>query len=577
MFRNMRMIKVTDYIVEFLIEKKITHAFGYPGGSAANLMNSFYKYRNQIDAHVTYHEQAAAFAACGYARTAGVPGVAYSIGGPGATNLITGIGHSYFDSIPLICLTGNVNTYESARGMSVRQRAFQECEIVPIVESITKYSAYVERPEDIRYHLEKAYYFALEGRPGPVLLDLPMDVTRAEVDADSLRGFSQPEKKDSYDLKTFGATLTRLLSNSKRPCIVLGAGVKNQNSRDLLREVIDHLGLPCTSSMISFDALGDNRLFYGFLGASGTRAANFITSKSDLIISIGSRLDIRQIGVRRAEFAPAAKIVRVDIDGGELGYKVHNDEVSFCIKAENALHELKAISLEKDYTEWLSVCDIIRAKTKDMDMRLPNFFMRNISQMIPNESVITTDVGQNQVWTAQNFVVKPDQMVLFSGGFGSMGHALPAAIGAYYGSGCKKVYAIAGDGGAQMNIQELQYLHREKIPVKLIVFNNHALGMIRHFQEAWFDGVYFQTKEDGGYTSPSFCNVSNGYNIDSIEVKSVNDVEKCRSIIESDEPGVVEIQLMEDTYEYPKLRFGTPNQDQEPLMDRELYKELMSL
>lgn len=573
----MRLLKVSDYIVEFLISKGITQAFGYPGGSSANLVNSFYKYREKIATHVTYHEQAAAFAACGYAQTAWKPGVAYSIGGPGATNLITGIGHAYFDSIPLICLTGNVNTYESAKGMNVRQRAFQECEILSVVKSLTKYCAYVEKAEDIRYHLEKAYDYAVEGRPGPVLLDIPMNISREQVDVEILNGYISKKRVRPDQSAAFSEQLKQLLDNSERPLLILGNGVKNSAAISQLEHVVNHLRIPYVTSMIAFDILVGHSLGYGFLGASGSRSANFIAAKSDLIISIGSRLDIRQVGAVRKNFAPEAKIVRVDIDSGELEYKVHEDEISFCMDAKDALKAMTSLTLNRDYAHWRDICETIRKKTKGMDMLLPNLLMQAISEHVPPNSIVTTDVGQNQVWTAQCFKLKENQKVLFSGGFGAMGHALPAAIGAYYGSGEKKVVAIAGDGGLQMNIQELQYIAREQIPVKVIVFNNHALGMIRHFQEVWFEGIYFQTKPEGGFSSPSFQQIAAAYGIDSIEIHSVEEISKCETLMHSDKPALIEIQIMENTYEYPKLKFGSPNQDQEPLMDRKLFNELMDI
>ncbi len=570
-------MKVTDYIVEFLIEKGVTQAFGYPGGSAANLVDSFYKYKDKISAHVVYHEQAAAFAACGYAQTSGKPGVAYAIGGPGATNLITGIGHAYFDSIPLICLTGNVNTYESSKNMQVRQRAFQECEIVSVVEPLTKYSAYVEKAEDIRYYLEKAFYMAMEGRRGPVLLDLPMDVTRSDIEKESLRGYTP--KTDNYRDQTekFTEILQALLGTAKYPCLILGNGIKRKELLPLVKRVVDHLGIPYMTSMISFDILGNHPLFFGFLGASGKRYANFIAAKSDLIISVGSRLDIRQVGVNREKFAPEANIIRVDIDEGELEYKLHESEYGFCMNAEDALHIMESMKLERDYSHWNSVCNTIREKLADFDMYPPNILMRDISRLVPENAVVTTDVGQNQVWTAQWFEIKNNQSVLFSGGMGAMGHALPAAIGAHFGSGGKIAVAICGDGGMQMNIQELQFIARDKLPVKIIVFNNNALGMIRHFQETYFEGRYYQTRPEGGFSSPSFSKIAEAYGIRAMEINSMEETGKCREMLSDDAPALIEIKISGNTYEYPKLKFGNPNQDQEPTMDRALFNELMNL
>ena len=418
---------------------------------------------------------------------------------------------------------------------------------------------------------------AMEGRRGPVLLDLPMDVSRADIVPCALKGYV-PENCACRNLtKHLEDTLTALLGKSKYPCLIVGNGIKNKEMQSLAKAVVEHLNIPYVTSMISFDVLGNHPLFFGFLGASGKRYANFIAAKSDLIISVGSRLDIRQVGVNRANFAPNADIVRIDIDPAELEYKLHEDEYSFCMDAGDALRVMLSLDPVNDYSHWINVCNIIRKKLVDFDIYVPNILMRNISRLISQNTVITTDVGQNQVWTAQWFEIKEGQQVLFSGGMGSMGHALPSAIGAYYGSNGKTAVAICGDGGMQMNIQELQYIARDNIPVKVIVFNNNALGMIRHFQETYFEGRYFQTKPEGGFSSPSFSKIAEAYGIRSLEINNVEDIEKCKALLSDDEPALIEIKISGNTYEYPKLKFGNSNQDQEPAMDRELFNELMNL
>ena len=569
-------IKVSDYIVQFLIEKKIKHVFGYPGGSVANLMDSLYKKEKEISAHVVYHEQAAAFAACAYAQVTGCPGAAYATGGPGATNMLTGIGHAFYDSIPSIFFTGNVNTYEAKDGRNLRQRAFQESDIISVASPLTKFCAYVSRPEEIRYYLEKAYFMAMEGRKGPVLLDLPMDVQRAQIEEDSLTHYIPLQETKIDKKKEFAQTLSKLLSVSQTPCIVLGNGIKLSQVCHLAQKAVEHLQLPYVTSMIAFDVLADSPYYYGFLGAYGMREANFVAAKSDLIIAVGSRLDIRQVGAIRANFAKDAIIVRVDIDEEELKYQVHADEYSFCMPAKDALEVMAGLEQIKDYSHWLSVCRQIREKLSGYDDRLPNKYIQKISNLIPENSTITTDVGQNQVWVAQSFSLKQGQKVLFSGGMGAMGHALPAAIGAYYGSR-KKAVCICGDGGLQMNIQELHFLKREQIPVKIIVINNNALGMIRHFQEMYFDNCYYQTNPSGGFTSPDFDRIAEAYGLQHTTVSSLDEIEACRELIENDFPTLIEIRIFEDTYIFPKLEFGKPNQDQWPILDRELYRQLMDL
>lgn len=570
-------IKVSDYIVEFFIRKGITDVFGYPGGSVANIMDSLQKRKQEICAHVMYHEQAAAFAACAYAQMKGCPGAAYATGGPGATNLMTGIGHAFCDSIPVIFLTGNVNTYEAKGDKKIRQQAFQEFDNISVIRPITKFSAYVDRPEKIRYYLEKAYAAAMEGRRGPVLLDIPMDVQRAQVDEKDLQGYQQPSAYISDDRDCFAEKLEMLLAKAERPCVIYGNGIKSSQLSEAACRAVEHLHIPYVTSMTAFDVLGDHPYYFGFLGAYGMRTANFIAAKSDLIISIGSRLDVRQVGADRKKFAPDAEILRIDLDAEELKYKVHENEYSFCMSAEYALEVMNQVNSEKDYRHWLSVCEKLRENLSGYDDRIPNEYIRKISKLVPQNAVITTDVGQNQVWVAQSFMLKKGQTVLFSGGMGAMGHALPAAIGAYYGSGKRPVVCICGDGGMQMNIQELQYLAREKIPVKMIVLNNHALGMIRHFQEMYFDSCFFQTNASGGYTSPDFALIAGAYGLSHAVCMSPGEAEDCKELMDSALPALIEIKIFEHTYVFPKLEFGKPNQDQQPRLDRALYEQLNAL
>ena len=570
-------MKLSDYVVDFLISKGIDHGFGYPGGSVTNFLDSVNKYSRDIKCHVVYHEQAAAFAACGYSNVTGKPGLCYATGGPGCTNLLTGIGHAMYDSIPIIAITGNSNTYERKGELPIRQRGFQENDNVSVMKPLTKYSCCVKKPEDIRYELEKAYYYATNGRKGPVHIDLPMDIQRAQIEPAKLKGFNSDKDVVRENRKDIQGILCGLLKKSKRPCFILGNGIKTADAKNETRKLIDSLGIPYVTSMIAFDVLGKNDLNYGFLGAYGDRTANFVIAKSDLVISLGSRLDIRQVGAKRENFAPDATIVRFDIDSGELTYQVHEDEISFCMDLRNAIDILGEIEINSDFSDWIRVCNTIRDRLSGFDEKLPNKYIRKISEYVPENAIITTDVGQNQVWVAQSFNLRNGQEVYFSGGMGSMGHALPAIIGASYNGRKRPLICICGDGGMQMNIQELQYIAREKIPVKMIVINNHALGMIRHFQEMYFDKVYYQTTLEGGYSSPDFVKVAEAYGIHSLAISSLDDLGKTQELINNDNACLIEIRIDEDTYVVPKLEFGKPNQDQEPLIDRNLYQQLMEL
>lgn len=566
-------MKVSDYIVEFLCNKGLTDVFGYPGGMVTHLMDSFSKYQDRIQAHVSYHEQAAAFEACGYAQASDRAGMAYATSGPGATNLITGICNAYFDSIPVIFITGQVNTFETKGSYSVRQRGFQETDIVSMVQGVTKYAAYVEDARKIAYHLEKAYRLAMTGRKGPVLLDIPMNVQRSEVVAKELThdcGGQQLCPAPDY------VSLLESLHKAKRPCILLGAGIKNLSKANVMR-FVSHMGMPVLTSMIAVDILEhEHPLSYGFIGAYGSRTANFVAAKSDLVLALGSRLDVRQVGGKRDLFAPNARLIRVDIDENELQYHVHEDELVLHEDAETLMDTLMTMYVPaKDaYRDWLLVCKKIKQMLGNMDDGVYNQYMRCISKFVPENAVITTDVGQNQVWTAQSFEVKHGQQVLFSGGHGAMGYSLPAAIGAYYATR-GPVISLNGDGRIQMNLQELAFIQREKLPIKIFVFNNYALGMIRHFQEMYFEDRYVQTIEGAGYATPDFEGIAKAYGIRYLCYEKPQDVSD--EFMRLEGPVFVEVSLRQNTYVFPKLEFGKPNQDQEPLIERKLYNLLMEL
>lgn len=566
-------VKVSDYIVDFLIDKGITDVFGYPGGMVTHLMDSFRQKEEFIKAHVNYHEQAAAFCACGYAQVCNMPGIAYATSGPGATNLITGICNAYFDSIPAIFITGQVNTFESKNGLQVRQKGFQETDIVSMVKGVTKYAGYVSEANDIRKELEKAWYIANEGRKGPVLLDIPMNIFRSIVEAEKLSGYTAELNAD----ETIPVEeIVQLLHDAKRPVLLVGAGVKTDSVPKLVKAFAKKYSIPVVSSMLAFDVLErSNRYHYGFIGAYGDRTANFVIAKCDLLLAIGTRLDVRQIGAKKENFAPKAKLIRVEVDRGELSNLIKGNEIQINCEAEIFLKELlKREDFLKDNNNWLNVCDEIKRQLSGKDDRKPNDLIREISHEIPNDVVITTDVGQNQVWVAQSFDVKEGQRVLFSGGHGAMGYSVPAAIGAYYASG-KKIVSINGDGGIQMNIQELQFLAREKLPITVIILNNQALGMIRHFQEMYFEENYYQTVPQSGYDTPDFSKLAMAYGLKYTRVEENSDICKVDWNLES--PQIVEVMLNEKTYVFPKLEFGKPNQDQEPLIDRKIFADLMEL
>ena len=561
-------MKVSDYIVSYLSKLGVRHIFGYPGGMVTHLMDSIYK-SSDVVGHIPSHEQGAGFAACGYARMNNTIGVVYATSGPGATNLITPLCHAYFEAIPVLFITGQVNRNESKKSLGVRQRGFQETDIIKLVESVTKYAAYVENPEDIKFHLDYACYIATNGRAGSVLLDIPMDVLRADIEIETLKGYTPNTECDDESFSVFSEKLSSCLRNAKRPVLLVGNGVNSSNTKNVLVTFSEKLQIPIVSSMIAVDLFPkDNECYYGFIGAYGQRCANFIISRCDMILSLGSRLDGRQTGALLDMFAPDATLVRVDVDKYELENKIKEDEVQIHTDirdflpwlAENFVWEKGPID------EWKSYCDFLREELKYIDNSKPQAIIEAISRILPSEAVITTDVGQNQVWVAQSFQVKKNQSILFSGGHGSMGVSIPSAIGAFYATS-RPVYAFCGDGGLQMTIQELQWIIRENLPIKILLLNNNALGMIRHFQELYFEECYAYTVPDGGYSAPNFLHIAQAYGFRTISIDSISQVEECKEQLWDEYPLLIEIKINGDTYSCPKLEFQQPLYNQDPKLN----------
>lgn len=571
-------MKVSDYIVEFFIQRGITDVFGYPGGMVTHLMDSFRKYNDRIVAHINYHEQASSFCACGYAQIKNIPCVAYATSGPGATNLLTGIANAYFDSIPAIFITGQVNTYEAKGDMKVRQKGFQETDIIHMAKPVTKYAKYIDNAENIKYELEKAYQISMEKRKGPVLLDIPMNIFRANVDIDALRSYKN-EADEKFDNRNIELILKELLK-SKRPLIIAGAGIDLNGLNNEFKQLICKLEIPVVTSMIAVDLQNaDSKYNFGFIGAYGHRYANFLIEKSDLILTLGTRLDCRQTGANKEFFARNAKIIRIDIDEQELENKVKEDEIQIVANLkdiiENMLKDERFLFGNK-YNNWLEECKRVKECLAKIDCEEGNEIIDKISEVIEENTIVTTDVGQNQVWVSQSFKVKDGQRILYSGGHGSMGYSLPAAIGAYYAQK-GNVICFCGDGGLQMNIQELQFIARENIPIKIIVMNNKSLGMIRHFQEMYFDSCFIQTVSKTGYEVPDFCKIANAYGIKNFKVNDIDkDMENIKKSLKNSQPVLIQIDMTDKTYLYPKLAVNEPIYNQEPKLDEKLIRELLN-
>ncbi|WP_312103031.1 thiamine pyrophosphate-binding protein [Pygmaiobacter massiliensis] len=568
-------MKASDYIVQFLISKGIDHVFGYPGGMVTHLMESLDQYSNKICAHLNYHEQASAMAACGYAEVTGRPGVAYATSGPGATNLLTGIACAYFESLPCLFITGQVNTYEAKGQLGVRQRGFQETDIVAMASPITKYSVAISNAEQLPEELEKAYSIAMDGRRGPVLIDIPMNVQRSEITKPYQK---ETEQRKLRDTEAAAQVILNALQNSAKPVLLVGHGVALADQKDALSIFAHKAGIPVVTSMIAVDILPtEDSLNFGFIGAYGARNANFMVNHCDLLITMGSRLDCRQTGVDKKLFAPKAKIVRIDTDLGEMTNKVSTEEKDIQADLQELLPLLAQVTPTRpeQFADWRTVCAELIKKIPAPKKEPGNLVAKQLGDLLGERVTITTDVGQNQVWVAQSLTVKKDQRILFSGGHGAMGYALPAAIGAAVANR-RLTICFTGDGGLQMNLQEMQTVVREKLPIKIVLFNNSALGMIHHFQEMYFDSNYVQTDESKGYTNPNFEQIAAAYGIRYLDYNQTEKIQLTR-YLQDDSPLFVEVQLPQNTYVFPKLGMNKPIHDQEPALERQLFHELEQL
>lgn len=580
-------MKLTDYIVSFLEKKGIHDFFGYQGTMIAHFVDSVEKNPNTNN-HSCYNEQGASFAACGYAQAKDDCACAYATSGPGAVNLLSGVADAYFDSLPVIFLTGQLNTYEYSGIEGLRQQGFQEIDIVSMAKPVTKYCVQIREPEDIVKELNKAYHIATTGRKGPVLIDLPMNIQRGEVEHPVYdMEFEEPEADETLAEQAVAAVEDALRS-AKRPVIMIGHGVDSKESQAALVRFAEKYQIPMITSVLAKSVLPyDHPLNFGCIGgAYGHRYANMIANaKSDLLLCFGISLCTRQIGVKVHEFAKNAKILRIDIDSFNLQRDIHENGVNeekFCTDTEKVIFGLKNIVLAEstERKEWAVVCSEIKENLQAVDDQTPerytNRMIAALSDSLADTSAIAIDVGQHMVWSYQSFKNRKGQQMLFSGGHGAMGYALPAAIGAHYATG-KPVACICGDGAFQMNIQELQWVKRENLPIKILVMNNGALGMIRHLQRDYFDCLFAGTSEGCGFSSCDFRKVAQAYGIDALRIWHDEAEDKGAEFLMGDGAKLLEITMEHGTFAYPKTCLGEPIHNQQPYAPEEVYKRLLEI
>ncbi len=557
-------MNVADYIAEFLDSKGVPAVFELSGGMIAFISDAIYR-RGATPIICTRHEQAAGFAAEGATRYRSIPAVAMGTSGPGATNLITPIASCYFDSTPVIFLTGQVNQAELRKSINQRQNGFQELDIVSMVKGITKYAVQVTSVNELVEALEIAWQTALEGRPGPVLIDIPIDLQQIEVaDVHGVESTKAPAPL-SVDLTHDIQELKTQLLSSQRPLILVGGGIRISGSVDKFRSFVERTRIPVVTSLMGLDALPNSSPYkIGMIGSYGNRWANRALARSDVLIVLGSRLDGRQTGSSVRDFEENKFIYRVDIDGEELdgriraSRKILSDvDIFFEMLGGHEISVDSSIFLEEIERDRKSFPQDEEQESQ-LEMH-PNIIIERLSDIFSTVHGYVVDVGQHQMWAAQSLVLNDKQRVFTSGGLGAMGFAIPAAIGASIASSGKWV-VITGDGCAQLSFNELQTIKQGELNIVICIFNNRQLGMVAQFQETNLDARYVSTQI--GYSTPNFVAVAKSYGIKAYDVKSLNELEDLRDILtESNEPIVLEFQISQLAKALPKMDHRSSIQD----------------
>ena len=555
---NEKMIKGARILLECLSRLGINEIFGYPGGAVIPIYDELYSFKG-IKHYFARHEQGAVHEADGYARSTGKVGACLATSGPGATNLVTGIMTAHMDSIPLLVITGQVSS--SLLGKD----AFQESDIVGITVPITKNNYLVQDIKDLPRILKEAYYIASTGRPGPVLVDIPRDIQLQEIPYDefnkiyenhfSLEGYNPVYEGHKGQIKT----AIKMIKDSKKPLIIAGAGILKAHAYEELKEFVEKTNIPVAMTLLGLGSFpGNHELALGMIGMHGTTYANYAANEADLIIAAGMRFDDRVTG-NPQKFVPNAKIIHIDIDPAEIG-KNKLIDVPIVGDLRNVLTDLNEKAPKASHDEWLKQIkkwkkeySLTYRKTED-DILIPQEILSEIDKITKGNVIVATDVGQHQMWAAQFLTFNNPYSILTSGGAGTMGFGLPAAIGAQVANPNKKVLAVVGDGGFQMTFQELMLIKEYNLPVKIFIINNSYLGMVRQWQELFHEKRY--SSVDLSY-NPDFIKIGEAYGIKSIQLKNKKDLKKnLKKILESDEAVLVECIVEKEENVYPMIPAG---------------------
>jgi len=577
-------MKLSDYVALFLAKQGIGHAFIISGGASIHLLHSLHD-RSDIEAICPHHEQAAAMSADGYARVTGRPGCAIGTSGPGATNMITGIAGAWFDSVPVIYISGQVATYRMKGNTGVRQMGFQETDILPMVAPITKYAVQITDPAQIAFELEKATYIAMAGRPGPVLIDIPDDLQRQIIDPETLAHFVPPVDVLPAPSPQDIDNVFDMLQVAKRPVIIAGWGVRLAGAENLFRAAAEQMAIPVLTSWAAKDMFpADHPLLVGTFGTHGTRAGNFAIQNADLVIAVGARLSTHETGTPMDSWAREAKIVVVDIDATELAkfpafgkhldMAMHADAREFLVSfGERAKSETPPDikSWMESIASWLARYPVKRLGPASPTVD-PYALMSRLAAHMPGEEQVFVDTGCSVAWMMQAFPVRGRQRLYHDFNNTAMGWALPAAIGGSLALGSQPVTCVSGDGSLMMNIQELATIQRHRLPVRLFVVNNEGYSMVQQTQEQWLGGEYVGTSREGGLAFPNFVTLAKAFDIPTLTAETEAEIDTVlKQAYATDGPVLVDIRIPRTERVTPQSRFGYPIEDSEPLLPRDEF------
>ena len=564
-------MKASDYIIDYLYHRGVTHIFEIIGGMITELIDSADRH-GKIKLISVHHEQSAAFAAYSMGRSTGVPGVAMATSGPGAINLLTGVGSCYFDSVPAIFLTGQVNIHEQKNGRNIRQLGFQETDVVSMARPITKAAWMIRDPQDVPQAIEEAFLITLSDRPGPVLLDIPMDVQRKSISPQVYTNQQVVLEEYFEDLSAIN-TILQALMEAKNPLILVGGGLKSAQVIDDFREFANIVKVPVVHSLMAVDVLpNDNKLRVGMIGTYGNRWANMAIGKSDMILVLGSRLDIRQTGADVEFFQKGRNIIHVDCEKDEINNRIKGC-YSIVANLKAFIPLLLRASTELQFPqrgEWINDIEQMRKEWPDVDEIKqktginPIKFMHTLSKASGEAVGYVVDTGNHQMWAAQSLEINEKQQFISSGGMGAMGFSLPAAIGLSFTYPDQAVIQITGDGGMQINIQELETISHHKLPIKMVVINNSSLGMVRQFQQSYYNERYASSIK--GYSAPDFEKVAKAYGIGSLTIDNETQIQDGISKLWENphKPFLLQVRIDPTINAYPKIAFGHPITGMEP-------------